>query len=101
MICKVFYLEDAAVIERNGLPHRVSFTGAPRDIFIDGMPYRMTFSQTLDVVIDGQRHSLRFGAPGRELYMGSFPFKGAFGGAPIIANINGRQHHISEKQKKF
>ncbi|MFH4978327.1 hypothetical protein AB6A40_005036 [Gnathostoma spinigerum] len=36
----------------------------------------------------------RFGAPSRELYMGNYPFKGAFGGPPIFATINGVRHEI-------
>uniref|UniRef100_A0A915D1M2 C2H2-type domain-containing protein n=1 Tax=Ditylenchus dipsaci TaxID=166011 RepID=A0A915D1M2_9BILA len=91
---EVFYLADTAVIERNGLPHRVSFNGPPRDVIIDGTAHRMAFGESKTVVIDGEAHVLRFGAPSRELYMGNFPFKGIFGGAPIVATINGRRHEI-------
>lgn len=38
--------------------------------------------------------AFRFGAPSRELYMGNYPFKGAFGGPPIFATINGVRHEI-------
>lgn len=93
-IFKVFYLEEVAVIERNGLPHRVSFAGPPRDVIIDGVVYRIAFGEQKHVLIDGDLHVLRFGAPSRELYMGNFPFKGAFGGSPIVATINGRRHEI-------
>lgn len=48
----------------------------------------------MPVVIDGQTHFLRFGAPSRELYMGDFAFKGVFGGPPIACVINGRRHEI-------
>jgi hypothetical protein len=56
----------------------------------------LPFGHSIDIAIDGQRHTLRFGAPGRELYMDRFPFKGEFGSgkAPIVANINGRRHDI-------
>jgi hypothetical protein len=54
----------------------------------------MAFGEQKQVLIDGEIHYLRFGAPSRELYMGNFPFKGAFGGPPIIATINGRRHEI-------
>lgn len=54
----------------------------------------MGFNESKTVIIDGESHVLRFGAPSRELYMGNFPFKGVFGGAPIIATINGRRHEI-------
>jgi len=91
---EVFYLGNIAVIERNGVPHRISFCGPPRDVIIDGVAYRMAFGEVKPVVIDGQTHYLRFGAPSRELYMGEFPFKGAFGGPPIAATINGRRHEI-------
>ncbi|KAI1710319.1 polyadenylation and cleavage factor like protein 11 [Ditylenchus destructor] len=41
----VFYLENVAVIERNGVPHRVSFNGPPRDIIIDGVAHKMAFGE--------------------------------------------------------
>ena len=91
---QVFYIEQFAVIERNGLPHRVSFAGPPRDVIIDGVAHRMAFGEQKQVLIDGEVHLLTFGAPSRELYMGHYPFKGAFGGPPIIATINGRRHEI-------
>jgi hypothetical protein len=91
---QVFYLEQAAVIERNGLPHRVTFAGPARDVIIDGVAHRLAFGEQKQVLIDGGVHFLRFGAPSRELYMGDFPFKGAFGGPPIIATIDGRRHEI-------
>ncbi|CAK5060157.1 unnamed protein product [Meloidogyne enterolobii] len=55
----------------------------------------MSFGEQKQVLIDGQLHILRFGGPSRELYMGNFPFKGAFGGQTTIkATINGRRHEI-------
>lgn len=39
-------------------------------------------------------HDIRFGAPSRELYVGNYPFRGAFGGPPMIANINGKRHEF-------
>jgi hypothetical protein len=87
-------LDNIAVIERNGVPHKISFSGPPRDVIIDGVAYRMSFGETKAVVIDGQTHYLRFGAPSRELYMGDFAFKGVFGGPVIAATINGRRHEI-------
>jgi hypothetical protein len=87
-------LDNIAVIERNGVPHRISFCGPPRDVIVDGIAHRMVFGETKAVTIDGQMHYLRFGAPSRELYMGDFPFKGVFGGPPIAAVINGRRHEI-------
>ncbi|PAV56361.1 hypothetical protein WR25_15477 isoform C [Diploscapter pachys] len=91
---EVIYVDNTAVIERNGLPHRIYFSGPPRDILIDGERMMMKFGETKTVFIDGQPHQLRFGAPSRELYMGDFPFKGQFGGPPIIAHINGIRHEI-------
>lgn len=82
------------MIERNGLPHRISFCGPPRNVIIDGIAHRLSFGETKPVMIDGQTHYLRFGAPSRELYMGEFPFRGVFGGPPIVATINGRRHEI-------
>lgn len=63
------------MIERNGLPHRIFFSGPPRNVLIDGVPHLMSFGETKTVLIDGEPHVLRFGAPSRELYMGDFPFK--------------------------
>jgi len=85
---------EIAVIERNGLPHKIEFTGTTRDLLIDGVAHTMAFGEARTVYIDGEPHVLRFGAPSREFYIGDFPFKGSFGGAPIIANINGRRHEI-------
>ncbi|VDK17429.1 unnamed protein product [Anisakis simplex] len=91
---EVFYVNDIPVIERNGLPHRIYFTGAPRNVIIDGVAHLMNFGEEKRVVIDGEEHILKFGAPSRELYMGNYPFKGAFGGPPIFATINGVRHEI-------
>ncbi|CAK5076658.1 unnamed protein product [Meloidogyne enterolobii] len=92
---EVFYLDQIAVIERNGLPHRVSFAGPSRNVIIDKTAYCMSFGEPIQVSIDDQLHILRFGGPSRELYMGNFPFKGAFGGPSIKASINGKMHEIS------
>lgn len=91
---EVSYIDDIPVIERNGLPHRIYFTGAPRNVIIDGVAHLMSFGEEKRVMIDGEEHVLRFGAPSRELYMGTYPFKGAFGGPPIFATINGVRHEI-------
>lgn len=63
-------------------------------MLIDGQPHLLGFGETKTVYIDGDPHVLKFGAPSRELYMGDFPFKGAFGGPPIYATINGVRHEI-------
>uniref|UniRef100_A0A915E7J6 Uncharacterized protein n=1 Tax=Ditylenchus dipsaci TaxID=166011 RepID=A0A915E7J6_9BILA len=91
---EVFFVGEEAVIERNGLPHRIVFSGPARDVIIDNVPYRLAFGESRPVYIDGETHVLRFGTPSRELYMGNFPFKGTFGGPPIVASINGRRHEI-------
>ncbi|EFO22115.1 hypothetical protein LOAG_06367 [Loa loa] len=91
---EVSYINDVPVIERNGLPHRIYFTGVPRNVIIDGAAYQLAFGEEKRVIIDGEEHVLRFGAPSRELYMGTYPFKGAFGGPPIFATINGIRHEI-------
>ncbi|KHJ91510.1 hypothetical protein OESDEN_08625 [Oesophagostomum dentatum] len=91
---EVEYVNDIAVIERNGLPHKIYFAGTPRNVIIDGVPHLLHFGETKAVIIDGQEHILRFGAPSRELYLNNFAFKGQFGGAPIVATINGRRHEI-------
>ncbi|KAK6060267.1 hypothetical protein COOONC_02078 [Cooperia oncophora] len=91
---EVEYVNDIAVIERNGLPHKIFFAGTPRNVIIDGVPHLLHFGESKAVIIDGQEHILRFGAPSRELYLNNFSFKGQFGGAPIVATINGRRHEI-------
>ncbi|KAE9554923.1 hypothetical protein FO519_001888 [Halicephalobus sp. NKZ332] len=91
---EVYYVNDEAVIEQNGLPHRISFVGPPRDILVDGKPFRLHFGEDRMINIDGVPYRIRFGAPSRELYVGDHPFKGAFGGPPMIANINGRKHEF-------
>uniref|UniRef100_A0A1I8ADH8 C2H2-type domain-containing protein n=1 Tax=Steinernema glaseri TaxID=37863 RepID=A0A1I8ADH8_9BILA len=91
---EVFYIDNVAVIERYGLPHRIFFSGPPRDVVIDGVPHRVAFGEEKRVFIDGELHVLRLGSPSRELYIGGYPFKGIFGGPPIIATINGRRHEI-------
>ncbi|KAI6195943.1 hypothetical protein M3Y94_01049200 [Aphelenchoides besseyi] len=92
---EVLFINDIAVIERNGVPHRVFFSGHPRDVIIDGIAHQLAFNETKPIEIDGQMHYIRFGAPSRELYMGDFPFRGAFGsGPPIVATINGKRHEI-------
>ncbi|KJH53064.1 hypothetical protein DICVIV_00749 [Dictyocaulus viviparus] len=91
---EVEYVNDIAVIERNGLPHKIFFSGTPRNVILDGVPHLLHFGESKAVVIDGQEHILRFGAPSRELYLNNFSFRGQFGGAPIVATINGRRHEI-------
>ncbi|CAJ0956983.1 unnamed protein product, partial [Mesorhabditis belari] len=91
---EVFYVENTAVIERNGLPHRIYFSGPAKNVIIDGVVHLLGFNETKAIFIDGEEHKIRFGAPSRELIMGDFPFKGAFGGAPIFATINGVRHEI-------
>uniref|UniRef100_A0A915B7G7 CID domain-containing protein n=4 Tax=Parascaris TaxID=6254 RepID=A0A915B7G7_PARUN len=91
---EVSYINDIPVIERNSLPHRIYFTGAPRNVIIDGVAHLLNFGEEKRVMIDGEEHVLKFGAPSRELYMGNYPFKGAFGGPPIFATINGVRHEI-------
>lgn len=102
------------MIERNGLPHKIYFTGPAHDVVIDGVAHSLAFGErksvglphpisfgvekesgVFEVSIDGQPHVIRFGAPSRELYMGNYAFRGAFGGPPIYATINGQRHEIS------
>ena len=54
----------------------------------------LEFGQTISIIIDGTQLPIRFGAPGRELYIGKHPFRGAFGGPPIFATINGIRHEV-------
>jgi hypothetical protein len=91
---EVFYLNNEAVIEQNGLPHRIFFSGPPRDILIDGKPFKLAFDEARMINIDDVPHPIKFGAPSRELYVGDHPFRGAFGGPPMVANINGRRHEF-------
>uniref|UniRef100_A0A914XLI4 CID domain-containing protein n=1 Tax=Plectus sambesii TaxID=2011161 RepID=A0A914XLI4_9BILA len=91
---EVFYIDEVPVIERNGLPHRIYFTGPPRNVIIDGVAHSLAFGDKKTIIIDGQPHVVRYGAPSRELYMGDYPFRGAFGGPPIFATINGVRHEI-------
>lgn len=76
------------------MPHKIEFAGTTRDVVIDGQVHTMAFGESKTIFIDGEPHTLRFGAPSRELYIADYAFKGAFGGPPIIANINGRRHEI-------
>lgn len=85
---------EVAIIERNGLPHKIEFHGTNRIVLIDSQAITLSFGEVQTVLIDGEPYGIRFGAPSRELYVGNYPFKGTFGGPPIIANINGRRHEI-------
>ncbi|EFO90237.1 hypothetical protein CRE_23696 [Caenorhabditis remanei] len=91
---EVMFVDDTAVIERAGAPHRIYFAGTPRNLIIDGTPHLIPFDKPVQVDILGAKHVVKFGAPSRELYIGGHPFKGQFGGPPIIATINGRRHEI-------
>lgn len=90
----VRYINDWAVIERNGAPHRLRFVGVGRNVVIDNIVYHLKFEETKEILIDGQVHKIRFGGPSRELYMGNYPFRGSFGGPPIFATVNGVKHKI-------
>ncbi|CAI5444721.1 unnamed protein product [Caenorhabditis angaria] len=91
---EVMFIDDIAVIERAGAPHRIFFAGEPRHIVIDGVMHPIRFGETKKIDIDGTIHNIKFGAPGRELYLGSHPFKAQFGGTGIVATINGIRHEI-------
>ncbi|KFD66086.1 hypothetical protein M514_00765 [Trichuris suis] len=91
---EVRFIDEVAVIERNGLPHRIYFVGTPHDVVIDGIPHPLSFTDPRPIIIDGQSHTIRFGAPSRELYIGNFPLRASFGGPPIFVNINGVKHKI-------
>lgn len=69
---EVRYIDDVAVIERNGLPHRIYFVGTPRDVVVDGYAHTLAFGESKTITIDGQQHVIRFGAPSKELYMGEW-----------------------------
>uniref|UniRef100_A0A1I7U377 CID domain-containing protein n=1 Tax=Caenorhabditis tropicalis TaxID=1561998 RepID=A0A1I7U377_9PELO len=91
---EVMFVDDIAVIERAGAPHRIYFAGPPRNLIIDGVAHMLHFDKPTQIDIFGSKHVVKFGAPSRELYIGGHPFKGQFGGPPIIATINGRRHEI-------
>jgi hypothetical protein len=91
---QVFFPNNVAVIERNGVPHRISFVGPPHDVIIDGIAHKMAFGETVPIMIDGHVHFMRVGEPSREFYLGDFPFRAIFGGPPFYASINGRRHEI-------
>ncbi|CAO4370027.1 unnamed protein product [Caenorhabditis nigoni] len=91
---EVMFVDDTAVIERGGAPHRIYFAGPKRDLLIDGIAHTLEFDKATPVEILGSTHIVKFGAPSRELYIGGHPFKGQFGGPPIVATINGRRHEI-------
>ncbi|CAB3402750.1 unnamed protein product [Caenorhabditis bovis] len=91
---EVMFIDEVAVIERAGNPHRVYFAGPPRNVIVDGVPHLLAFGETRNIEIEGSLHPIRFGAPSRELYIGGHPFKGQFGGSPIFATINGKKHEI-------
>lgn len=38
--------------------------------------------------VDGRRHVMRFGIPGRELYINDHPFEAQFGGPPLVAMLD-------------
>ena len=64
-------------------------------MFFDDTPYTMGFAgETLTIMVDGTQLPIRFGAPGRELYIGRHPFRGAFGGPSIFATVNNVRHCV-------
>ena len=71
------FVDDTAVIERAGAPHRIYFAGTPRNLIIDGTPHLIPFDKPVQVDILGAKHVVKFGAPSRELYIGGHPFKGS------------------------
>ncbi|MFH4983280.1 hypothetical protein AB6A40_009989 [Gnathostoma spinigerum] len=56
---EVSYINDVPVIERNSLPHRIYFTGSPRNVIIDGKAHLMAFGEEKRVLIDGEEHVLK------------------------------------------
>ncbi|KRX38025.1 Pre-mRNA cleavage complex 2 protein Pcf11, partial [Trichinella murrelli] len=91
---EVRYVDEVAVIERNGLPHRISFTGCAKEVIVDGIAYSLAFGDSRVITLDGQPVVIRFGAPARELYFGNVPLRGIFGGPPIFIKVNGVKHSI-------
>uniref|UniRef100_A0AC35TTP0 UBZ3-type domain-containing protein n=1 Tax=Rhabditophanes sp. KR3021 TaxID=114890 RepID=A0AC35TTP0_9BILA len=91
---EVIYIGREPVIERGTLPHKVYFHGTPRNVFIDNIPYLLPFRESREIRIDNLTHLIRFGGPGRELFIGDFALNAKFGGPPITVNINGLTHSI-------
>lgn len=77
---QVLFVGTIAVIEKHGIPHKVEFTGGSRRVIIDGnFSVTLAFGETGQVAIDMLSHTIRFGAPSRELYLGDYPICAIFG----------------------
>lgn len=44
--------------------------------------------KSVEFQVDGRRHVMRFGIPGRELYINDHPFEAQFGGPPLLAMLD-------------
>lgn len=57
--------------------------------FKQAEPLTMGFDgKSVEFEVDGRRHIMRFGIPGRELYIDNHPFEAQFGGPPLVAMLD-------------
>ncbi|XP_054263515.1 uncharacterized protein LOC128986927 isoform X2 [Macrosteles quadrilineatus] len=77
-------------------PREISFQPGSRRVIIDERDSVIVHfnSPPVEVIIDGQPHRLRFGAPTRELFIDNQWFEVFFGGPPVACNIAGQPHMI-------
>ncbi|XP_063228408.1 serine/arginine repetitive matrix protein 2-like isoform X2 [Bacillus rossius redtenbacheri] len=91
-----FYGDTAVVILTWDNPREISFqAGSRRVTFDDRESFVCTFNSSYrEVILDGNKHRIRLGAPTRELYIDGKWYECFFGGPPVKVELNGKLHSV-------
>ena len=92
-----FYGETAVVLQgpQGDEPREISFhRGTPKNVYIDKErePIRCFIGKPAMIYLDRQKHTLKLGAPTRELYIDGDHYEACFGGPPTRIKV-GRYFH--------
>lgn len=72
----------------------IRFSGQPREIYIDEIPYVVPFDKTIRIKLNGRAHELAWGGPGFEVIIDGRPYELQFNKPPREIIIGTRPHFI-------
>ena len=74
--------------------HVIRFSGPPREIYIDDIPYVCPFDKQIRIKLNGRAHELAWGGPGFEVIIDGRPYELQFNQPPREIIIGTRPHSI-------
>jgi len=72
----------------------IRFSGPPRDIYIDDIPYLVPFDKTVRIKLNGRAHEVAWGGPGFEVIVDGRPFELQFNKPKREVIIGTRQYSV-------